>query len=165
VVTSNDLLPRLQKHLKNALIRAKLLGTTVNELTNNAQTMWRTFEHRESKEPLQKPGARSQDASNNRAAGGRSRPPARPTAPDTPGSVTRDRDRLSTEEKERRKKTGACFNCGLIGHVSRDCRRDFYPHARRFDGHNRQNNKRPASDAEPEDQPPRQRAKTIRESL
>jgi hypothetical protein len=48
-----------------------------------------------------------------------------------------------------------------MGHISRDCRRDFYPHIPRFGGHNRQNNKRPASDAEPEDQPPHQRTKNV----
>jgi len=143
---------QLQKYLKNTLIKAKLLSITMNELTNNTQTIWRTFEYKESKEPLQKPGIRSQDTSNNRTTGDRSRPPARPIVPDTPENIIRNRNRLSIEEKKKRKKTDVCFNCRLMNHISQDYRYDFYPYIPQFDNYNRQNNKRPTSDAELEDQ-------------
>jgi hypothetical protein len=159
VVIPKDLLPRLQNHLKKALIRSEELDTIVNEMLNRAQRILGIFD---SKEPSRKPDAKSQDS-----AGGRITAPAESTPKDMQGGTQggaqrgarRGRERISTEEKDRRKKTGACFNCGLTGHLSRDCKRNFCPHPpRQSDSNAAQDGKRPA-DAEPAGQPPRQRAK------
>jgi hypothetical protein len=148
VVTPRDLLPRLQNHLKKALIRSEELDTTVDEMLNRAQKIWSTFE------PLRKPGAKSQDS-----ADGHTTAPAKPTPKDAQGGAQRGVKRISIEEKDRRKKTGACFNCGLTSHLSRDCKHNFCPHPPRQSNNNAtQDSKRPA-DAEPAGQPPYQRTK------
>jgi hypothetical protein len=152
VVTPRDLLPQLQNHLKKVLIRSKELDTTMDEMLNRAQRIWSTFD------PPRKPGAKSQDS-----AGGRTTAPAELTPKDVQRGAQRGarqrRERISIEEKDRRKKTGACFNCGLIGHLSRDYKRNSYPHPpRQSDSNATQNNKKPA-DTEPAKQPPNQRAK------
>jgi hypothetical protein len=155
VVTPKDLLPRLQNHLKKALIWSEELDTTVNEMLNRAQRIWSTFDP---KEPSRKPDAKSQDS-----AGDRITAPAKSTPEDAQGGAQRGarqgRERISIEEKDRRKKTGTCFNCRLTGHLSRDCKRNFCPHPpRQSDSNAAQDNKRPA-DAERSGQPPRQRVK------
>jgi hypothetical protein len=148
VVIPRDLFLQLQNHLKKALIRSEELDTTVDEMLNRAQRIWGTFE------PLRKPGAKSQDS-----ADGHTTAPAKPTPKDTQGGAQRGVKRISTEEKDRQKKTGACFNCGLIGHLSRDCKRNFCPHPLRQSNNNvTQDSKRPA-DTELAGQPPYQRIK------
>ncbi len=129
VVDQDELLPRLQKGPQNALIRGDRKGRNAQELLHNAQEIWGTFDHRDAKRrreddndsPPDRPPQRKNMRDRARTAEPKRRGWARSARPDPkPGKI-------STEERERRQKDSACFNCGKPNHMASECRGKFNP--------------------------------------
>jgi len=120
VVDQDEYFPKLLAGLKTVIIRNNRRGQDVHEMVANAQEIWGTF----SRTPAKRKAGEEEPRENRTTARGRGRGGRSGRGG---GSAEARPKQISQEERVRRQKDGACFNCGRPGHRSADCRSTYNP--------------------------------------
>ena len=119
-IAANDYWPKLTTGLQTMMIRQNVISQAkhVYDLVENAERLWSTFSHkRKQDEDHQGSGKKSRSSKSWRPGG--------PKSQDTGKQEKPSWSQVPDAEKQCRRDSNSCFNCGLAGHQAKDCQKLF----------------------------------------